>query len=220
MSRRDSPFLPCSSFLISWATGSGKTQWVYRFLKNMGQMFPTGQKPKAVLYCYGIYQTLFDDMTNDIPNIRFHEGLPSQKTLEHLAQTGKNSLLILDDLMSEVSGNAATELFTRGTHHLQISVIYIVQNLLYQNKHARTISLNTQYMILFRNIRDASQISYLARQMHPRRPAVLMDAYEDATSTPFGYLVIDMHPQSTDERQRLNTGIFPREERTYYQPAL
>ena len=187
MDGRDSPFLPCSSFLISGATGSGKTQWVYRFLKNLGRMFSKKQKPKAVLYCYGIHQKLFDEMSRGIPKLRFHEGLPSQEDLDALAKAGENSLLILDDLMSEVSGNAGAEkLFTRGTHHLRISVIYIVQNLLYQNKHARTISLNTQYMVLFRNIRDASQISYLARQMHPRRPAVLMDAYEDATARKLG----------------------------------
>ena len=204
--------------MVSGATGSGKTRWVFSFLKAMSRLY-TENPPTHVLYCYGIYQDLYDDIQRAVKHITFHQGPPTQEDLVALSQKGSHGLVILDDLMSEVSNDRQIEkLFTQGTHHLHLSVIYIVQNVMYQNRHSRTISLNTQYMVLFKNYRDPSQIFCLARQIYPRRPAVLMDAYDDATSPPFGYLVVDLHPRTLDDRQRLQTGIFPGETRAFYQP--
>jgi hypothetical protein len=59
----------------------------------------------------------------------------------------------LDDLMDETDQRVAS-LFTKKSHHRNISVMYIVQNLF----HHRTISRNAHYMVLFQNLRDASQI--------------------------------------------------------------
>jgi hypothetical protein len=49
-------------------------------------------------------------------------------------------------------------LFTEKSHHRNIIVMYIVQNLFHRGKHHRVISLNAHYMVLFRNPRDVSQI--------------------------------------------------------------
>ena len=40
-------------------------------------------------------------------------------------------------------------------------MLYLEQNLFPKNKESRTISLNFQYMVVFKNPRDASQISHL-----------------------------------------------------------
>ena len=53
-----------------------------------------------ILYCYGIYQPLFDQMKKDVPNLSFHHGLPDVEDIEALS--GGHALLILDDLMQEV----------------------------------------------------------------------------------------------------------------------
>jgi hypothetical protein len=60
-------------------------------------------------------------------------------------------------------------LFTTKSHHKNISVMYIVQNLFYRGKHHRTINRNAHYMVLFKNLTDISQIMALAHQMYPRR---------------------------------------------------
>ena len=75
-----------------------------------------------------------------------------------------------------------------------------------QSKSSRTISLNSRYMILFRNERDKNQIKTLAHQM--QAPHLLL-AYEDATSMDHGYLVIDFHSR-TNKELRLRTDIFYR----------
>ena len=48
------------------------------------------------------------------------------------------------------------KLFTKGSHHKNASVIFLTQNIFHQNKHSRTINLNAHYLVMFRNVRDAS----------------------------------------------------------------
>ena len=62
-----------------------------------------------------------------------------------------------------------TMLFTKGSHHLNLSVIFITQNLFYKGSQIRDVSLNSQYLILFKNRRDLSQIMHLGRQLYPRK---------------------------------------------------
>ena len=212
------PIAPCTSLCLSGATFSGKTKWVYRFLKHLHGMY-VSDPPKKVLYCYGVYQDLFDEMERVIPNLTMHEGLPSSGVLETFAD-GQHGLIVLDDLMQQVLVRPDMELlFTQGCHHRHLSVIFITQNLYSQGKCARTIMLNTGYLILFKNVRDASQLNTLGRQLFPGRGGLLVDAYRDVMKTPYGYLVVDMTPQGRDDL-RLRTHIFPGEEPLVYVPQL
>ena len=115
-------------------------------------------------------------------------------------------LMIVDDLMNETNDTIAN-LFTKGSHHRNISIVFLVQNLFHKNEHIRTISLNAQYMTLFKNPRDASQF---ARQMYPAKSAFAVEAYKDATREPYSYLFVDLRPEQ-DEDLRLRTNIFPTE---------
>ena len=57
-----------------------------------------------------------------------------------------NSLIVLDDLMSQCSNDSrVADLFTRGSHHRGISVMYLTQNLFPPGKLSRAISLNCHY---------------------------------------------------------------------------
>ena len=87
-------------------------------------------------------------------------------------------------------------------------MLYLVQNLFPKNKESRTISLNSQYMVVFKNPRDVSQMSHLARQMYPGRVKFVQEAFKDATAVPYGYLLVDLK-QDTPEDMRLRTAIFP-----------
>ena len=66
--------------------------------------------------------------------------------------------------MSEID-QLISSYFTRGSHHKNVSVILVTQNLFHPNKHFRTASLNAQYMIIFKNPRDSLQIKYLGRSI-------------------------------------------------------
>jgi hypothetical protein len=66
--------------------------------------------------------------------------------------------------------------------------MYIAQNLFHRGKHHRTISRNAHYMVLFKNLTDASQIMALAHQMYPRRTQFFLEAFARATARPHGYI--------------------------------
>ena len=70
------------------------------------------------MYCYGIYQPLFDEIKRVIPAILFHEGLPDKEEMMELSRNG-HALLILDDLMQEVfNSKGMLDLFCQYSHHI------------------------------------------------------------------------------------------------------
>ncbi|KAK7103579.1 hypothetical protein V1264_018449 [Littorina saxatilis] len=93
--------------------------------------------------------------------------------------------------------------------------MYIVQNLFGKNKEQRTISLNSHYLVVFKNPRDASQITHLAKQMYPGKLKYVQEAFKDATSMPHGYLLFDLR-QETPDQLRLRTKLFPPEHPVVY----
>jgi len=115
----------------------------------------------------------------------------------------ESTLLILDDLMSETNQLVA-KVFTKISHHRNVSVVYLTQNLFDKNKYARTISLNAHYLVLFKNPRDATQFATLARQMYPNASKFAIEAYKDATSAPYGHLLIDLKPDQDERISRRN----------------
>jgi hypothetical protein len=82
------------------------------------------------------------------------------------------------------------------------------------------MNLNTDYLVLFKNPRDANQVATLARQMYPKKSKFVLEAFEDATKQPYGYLFVDLKPE-TDERYRIQTSVFPDYNRQYvYVPKV
>ena len=126
--------------------------------------------------------------------------------------------MIIDDLMQETNDTVAN-MFTKGSHHRNISVVFLAQNLFPKNKFARTMSLSAHYMALFKNPRDVSQFANLARQMYPKSSQFAVEAYRDATREPYSYLLVDLRPEQ-DEELRLRTNIFPGETHYVYVPKV
>ena len=193
--------------LIASPSGSGKTSFVVKLIKNARAMiFPHVEK---IIYCYCYYQPLYEEIKH---LVSFHEGLPDISKFDGTVPT----LTCIDDLMNDV--NVVIEsLFTKGSHHLNISVIHLTQNLFQGKKENRTILLIANYIILFKNVRDQTQFSVLARQMFPNNTKYAIEAYKDATRVPYGYLVIDLKPE-TDDNLRLRTQILPNETQYIYVP--
>ena len=90
-------------------------------------------------------------------------------------------------------------------------MIYIVQNLFHQGKGSRSISLNSHYLVLFKNPRDKLQILILAKQMYPGQIDFFLNQHEEAVKRPFGYLLIDLKT-TTQDNCRLRTNVLPSEE--------
>ena len=118
--------------------------------------------------------------------------------------------------MSETN-DSASSIFTKVSHHRNVSVMYLTQNLSYKSKQTRTMSLNAHYIVLFKNPSDAMQVSTLARQMYPGQNEFLVEVFKNATEKPFGYLLLDLKPD-TDEKYRIRANMFPEERQYVYIP--
>jgi len=101
-----------------------------------------------IVYCYREYQHAFNTVRN---RVDFYESLPDVHAFDARLRT----LLILDDLMTEAD-NSIANVFTKISHHRNLSVVFLTQNLFHQNKH---ISLNSHYIVLFKNPRDVGQFT-------------------------------------------------------------
>jgi len=78
------------------------------------------------------------------------------------------------------------ELFTKGSHHRNLSVTVVTQNIFNKSSHTRDISLNTKYIVAFKNPRDKLKFQCLARQIYAENP------YKEVTEQPHGYLLNDL----------------------------
>jgi hypothetical protein len=105
------------------------------------------------------------------------------------------------------------ELFTEGSHHRNLSVVNVTQNMFPSGRHAVTQRRNTQYMVIFKSPMGQDQIRILAGFMFPGRVHKFLNIYNKATSKPHGYLIIDSK-QTTSDSERLNTDIFKEESST------
>jgi len=170
----------------------------------------------GVMWCYS-EKTAVQSPT-ELPkksDVHFNEGSPT----DFENARGRPCLVILDDLLNDVYSKQVCELFTKGSHHRNISVILITQNLFHQGCYCRDISLNAKYLVLLKNVRDKNQFVFLARQVYPENSASLYKAYLDATQRPHGYLLLDLS-QDTDDRLRFRTDIFPTEQTIVYSPSI
>lgn len=194
--------------ILAGSSKDGKT-WFLKDLLNFRKTM-IQPPPDKVVWFYGIYQKFYDE----IENVEFVEGFPSNYT-EYL---GMNTLFILDDLMTEgANDKRLTNLFSRGSHHMSLSVIFTTQNLFHKGTEMKDVRLNTQYLFLFKNRRDLSQIMHLGRQLYPGRLKFFQEVFADATKKPFSYLLIDLS-NDTEEEYRLRAQILPNEVQYFYQP--
>ena len=192
------------SMVVSGPSGSGKSVWT-KILLLSSLIQPS---PERIIWCYGQWQPLYDNIRKRIPRIEFVNSIPDHLNDQHYIDVSKRNVLVFDDLMTEAKcDQRIADLFTKGSHHRNISVVYLTQNLFPQGKACRDIILNTQYMVLFNNPMDRQQVATLARRIYPSTSAVFMKRFERATSYPYGHLVIDLK-SDTAEKDRLHTEIF------------
>ena len=201
-----------TSIIIAGPTRSGKTRFVINVLKScLIQPFPT-----RIVWLYKEWQPAYDELKLMIPSIEFSHGIDMDKLSE--INASEKNLVVLDDLMTNGGDSKQiSALFTQESHHRNLTVIFIIQNLFYHGKEMRTITLNAHYLVLYKNPRDKSQIRFLAQQIFPEDSKYLLNVFNHATSAPHSYLVIDLHPETPDDYRLLNN-IFPGEQIRLYQP--
>jgi hypothetical protein len=199
--------------IVAGPTRSGKTEWTKKLVRAAKEMISPA--PDRIIWAYGEWQDSYEELKK-IPNLELVEGIPDIAPLKQNKQEKK--LVVCDDLMQALGKEKNTDLvslFVRGSHHWNVGIIHIVQNLFYANM--RTARINSHYLVLLKNPSDRLQVMTLARQLYPHKYKSFLEAFEDACSERYGYLLIDNEP-STDDSLRLRSHIFPGENCVVYIP--
>ncbi|MCG8429663.1 MAG: hypothetical protein MJA29_00590, partial [Candidatus Omnitrophica bacterium] len=108
------------TMLVVGPTSSGKTIFTKNLLENRTLMLKNA--PNRIVWCYSVWQPLYENLSEFI---EFYEGLPDIDLIKQ-----GNFILVVDDLMNEASNNEKlSQIFTKYSHHYNISCIYLLQNL-------------------------------------------------------------------------------------------
>lgn len=191
-------------FQIVGPSGSGKSHFTCQLLQTR-HIF---KNPTRKIYWHqGIEQDESGDtghLFKKLKNCKVIKGFDNG----WMRRPKKHDVIVIDDLFSEANSQKGfNDLFTKIARHSEVTVIFITQNMFHQGGAHRTRNLNVHYLVLFKNPRDRTVISYIARQAYPQNTKFLTDAFQDATNKPNGYLFIDF-TQKCPEEFRIRTNIF------------
>lgn len=183
--------------------GCGKTRLVSELLLNQRKIFiPSFDR---ILYFYNHFQSTYESLLLDCARekvaIEFHQGLHWSAVDKSEAEKHR-TLVVLDDLFQDACDDRVFLNLVVAGRHRNIHLMVLKHNLYQPAKNSKTIDLNVTQLILFKSPRDIEQIGVLGRQMGERQH--LLEAYKRATLKPFGYLLIDLDPQ-TDPKLKYST---------------
>ena len=137
--------------------------------------------PQCIVWCYKEWQKSYNILQEcEGSNIKFIQGIPYDED-EIVTDPSATHLVIFD----EIGDKDEEKLFQK-------------------SKSSRTISLNAHYLVLFQSPRDKMQIKVLANQLQAPH---MIHAFNDATSIPHGYLLVNLKP-NTPDYLRFRTQIF------------
>ena len=201
MERREAfTFRTPTSIMIAGPSGCGKTVFTTNLLLENPDVFST--TPHTIRYCYGSWQHGFELLKQH--GVQFHEGVPDSNLLPKWFPKG--GILVLDNLMNEGSSDKnVLDLFTKDSHHQQITVIYLCQDLFPSGNFAKTISRNAHYILAFKNPRDQLGLQNLLQQSFPTQFREVLNTFRKVTNDrPFAYMLLDLHPASRDGQRILS----------------
>ena len=184
-------FLANKNTIIFGQTGSGKTHFMLELIrKKMIHPFP-----KNIYYMYKVEQDFMKSWNKiEEQKITFIQGLYPNKM-----KTSEPSLLVIDDLLLSTNKDVV-EMFILGSHHKQISLFYLSQNLFPDCSLFRTMSNNAHYFVIFNNKRNSTQIHRLAHQVFIGKDVLrIKNAYKRIQQQHWGFMVLTFVPELPEE---------------------
>ena len=170
---------------------SGKSHLVFQMLKK-GTFVIAFDK---IFYFYQYFQNLYAEMQKEVRNIECIGSLDFD-FIANLPNDGTNYLLIFDDSCDEISRSKQFEKKAIAERHRKLNCIYIKHNLFHKSANGRNTELQNTHIVLFKSPRNVQQTDVLGKQLGLGN--TLRKWYADATSVPYGHLMIDLSPKTND----------------------
>jgi hypothetical protein len=141
--------------IIGGPTGSGKATFCIRFLQNLDTLCTEPDLTGGIIWCYSEQRAVRHHQLIALKkNVQIRESLPGN--FENTK--GLPFLFILDDLLNEVYSRSLCDLFTKVSHHCNLSVILITQLFFHQAPHCRDISLNAKYLVALKSFATGTSL--------------------------------------------------------------
>ena len=138
-------FLADHNCIIFGPSRAGKTQFVLEVIRQK-LIYPM---PKNVYYMFNIQQDFMKKWNDEEKQpITFIQGLDFDKM-----DMSEPSMLVVDDLILSGDNKEIANCFILGSHHRNISLFYITQNLFPNCPLFRMMSSNSHYFVLFHSQR-------------------------------------------------------------------
>lgn len=200
-----------TSFAVVGGTMCGKTHWVWNLLKSP-ESFEV--PPSKIVYCYLEDQPVVENMQATLPGFTTYRGLPSREEVRDWCVDSPHTVVILDDIIHLATKSPdALHLFQTMVSHGNVTAFLLSQNLYPPGVYAKSILLNCQHVVLFKNVRDNRQIITFGSQVFTGRSKFWMDAYAKAVRRPYGYILVDLTNACPEDR-RMRTNVLPEEGET------
>jgi len=194
-SKLEKPF----RLIVGGGSGSGKTEFVKRLVNNNHFASPFDK----IVYCYPDYLCDFPAEFDQI--VEYQPGICD---LTYFSSLPKNSLVILDDMMSECgNSDMIMKLFSVVARKRNLSVIFIVQNIYDRTKQFRNIRLNATSFALFKFYAATDVTKRILRDINCG-DLISNRQLERVYSQKFAYIFIDIHPERHSEFFTIRSNIF------------
>lgn len=207
-----------SRVVVAGVSMSGKSTWTKELLKRRNQVFDP--QPQEILWFYKVASSV-EPFKKELPGVQFFQGLPELSSIQEM-DSSVPKVIVIDDQQKAVDDKSdiINSLFTVDSHHSQITIIFIVQNIFLNAKQMRSTVENANYVVYFKGGRSAQKTTTIASQIWGwEGTASFMNWVRNiAFSTEkvdFPYLMFDMH-NKTPAWAQLKTNVFPGECNTFY----
>ncbi|MBM3938633.1 MAG: hypothetical protein FJ333_08295 [Sphingomonadales bacterium] len=200
---------------ISGQSMSGKSEFMLKLLTFRKEMFDT--EFDEIFYCepehLGLrHNPVFERIKQICPFAKLIQGLPDVAKL-HLNLDRRPKLLLIDDLQESFLQSAEMlKLLSIDLHHFHISTVYTLHNFYAQAKYSRSLSLQTNYRVLFFNRLDLTEIRNISLKLCGQ-PRFLLECFEfleqKFPEEKRPYILIDGHMGSPLKNLFIQSRIFP-----------
>ena len=178
-------FLHPFTCIVAGPSGSGKTTFVKELLLNKTGLIDIGDFTHVTIYIGTRLEdnSILQELQKALPDIvsvvecgQLYDGDPKEFDLKFASdfvfaakKQGPKGCVVFDDMMQELSrANLLTDLFSKHSSHLNLSVIHITQNLFFRGKQPqehRTLYTNTHHLVLFKFPLDNSVFGIIAKRL-------------------------------------------------------
>lgn len=198
-------------FFFLFSIFTGKTTLLTQILLNAESMFT--EPPARLYFVYSHWQDAYVALRNKYGDkITFSDEIPTESQLvAGLKGVEGHSIFICDDKGSEMKSQEEffTALCTRLGHHHKLSAILLIQDAGMNGKLKSTLARNCHVNILMKSPKERAFVKSLGMQLSEY--SFVMASYDMATSLPFGYLVLDLHPRA-NPLIKLRTRVLPNDQ--------